>query len=371
MQIKDKVFLNKLKKLPLFPLHLHWDGSIPARDIFERSKKKGITLYYPEKDRERNIIHYKNEEEKIINSVDKLKNFFMDLNTYHIVDVFYFPVSFMQTKEDLIQMAKAHCKYLKEHNIPYAETRFAPQYHKQLGLSYDEILGYALEGFEAGYEETGVKVGLIISLGREASVQKTKKVVEAVLNYEEKILGIDLATEERGNPPEKHYEAFKLTFDTSLKRTVHAGEMCSEEENLKNIYTSLTLLRADGLGHAIPLFKRYYKQHDLFELVRKNNVRIESNPLSNHILFNYPMDYHNLDVLVKEGVKVTVNPDDPAMWPYGDMVYSLYFTWQTYGWETARQTVFNSIDTAWGLSKEEKLTFKNNFIQKLKETGLN
>ncbi|MFA5478821.1 MAG: hypothetical protein WC002_01035 [Candidatus Muiribacteriota bacterium] len=362
MKIENNEYFEKIKKITAFPVHLHWDGSIPAKELFDWSKQKGITLYYPERDRERNIINYKSEKEKIIDNFEKLKEFFMDLNTYHIVDVFNIPVSFMQTKEDLIEMAKAHCRYLKSQNIEYAETRFAPQYHRQQGLTYNQVLGYALEGFEHGFEETGVKAKLIISLGREANVEKTKKVVEAVLDFQNEIAGIDLATEERGNPPEKHYEAFKLTFDTPLKRTVHAGEMCEEEENLKNIYTSLTLLKADGLGHAIPLHKRYYGKHDLFELIHERNVRIESNPVSNHFLFGYALDYHKLDVLIENNILVTVNPDDPAMWPYGDLCHSLYFAGQVYGWDIIPKLAENSIKSAWGLSEKEK----QNYINKLK-----
>ena len=41
------------------------------------------------------------------------------------------PISFMQEKDDLIEMAVAHCHYLKSGNIPYAETRFAPQYSEE------------------------------------------------------------------------------------------------------------------------------------------------------------------------------------------------------------------------------------------------
>ncbi|MCK9226104.1 MAG: hypothetical protein M0Q02_13610, partial [Candidatus Muirbacterium halophilum] len=355
--------LEKLKKIPQFPLHIHWDGSIPADEVWNLSQKKGLKLKYPELDRERNKINYKDEQSQIINSKEKLKTFFMDLNTYHIIDVFSIPVGFMQTKEDLIEMAKAHCRYLKAHNIPYAETRFAPQYHTFEGLTMDKVIGYSLEGFEAGKEETGVDARLIISMGRESEPETTIKVVKTALNFQNQIVGIDLATEERGNPPEKHYEAFKLTFDTPIKRTVHAGEMCSEEENLKNIYTSITKLKANAVGHAIPLIKRYYDGNDLWQLMKENNVRLEANPISNHFLFDYAITYHNLDVLVNEGLLVTVNPDDPAMWPYGDMVYLLYFLGELYGNKFLETVTKNAVTASWGLDKFQK----QNYIEKIEK----
>ncbi|MFW5782079.1 MAG: adenosine deaminase family protein [Candidatus Muiribacteriaceae bacterium] len=366
MIIKDREYFEKLKNIPQFPLHIHWDGSIPAHEIWKLAQKKGMKLTLPEKDRLGKKIEYRSPDDMLIKDEDHLREFFMDLNRYHIVDVFSIPVSFMQTKDDLIFMAKAHCRYLKSQNVPYAETRFAPQYHTRQGLSVEQVVGYALEGFEAGLEETGVDVKLIISLGRESDSHVTEDIVRRILSFKEKLVGIDLATEERGNPPEKHKKAFELTFDTSLKRTVHAGEMCEEEENLKNIHTAITELRADALGHAIPLFKRYYKGFDLIEAMLERNIRLEANPVSNHYLFNYAITYHNLDELVDLGLLVTVNPDDPAMWPNGDQVHSLYFLGEVYGNSFIERVTKNAVISAWGLSDEQKASYLEKINDSLK-----
>ncbi|MCK9225935.1 MAG: hypothetical protein M0Q02_12735, partial [Candidatus Muirbacterium halophilum] len=84
MKIKNQEYLEKLKKIPQFPLHIHWDGSIPADEVWKLSQKKGLKLKYPELDRERNNINYIDAQSQIINSKEKLKSFFMDLNIYHI-----------------------------------------------------------------------------------------------------------------------------------------------------------------------------------------------------------------------------------------------------------------------------------------------
>ena len=352
--IDDIPYLESLKKRKVAALHIHWDGSIPAEDLFALAQKKERTLLLPENDIEGRSIAYASQEERIIHSAEKLKAFQMNLRRYSIVDVFSVPVGFMQMKEDLIEMAKLHCRYLRSQNIPYAESRFAPQYHLFRGLSLEKVIGYSLEGFEQGKEETGVIVKPIICIGREASTDISERVVKAALQFQGKVVGIDLACEEKGNPPEKHYPAFALTFDTFLKRTVHAGEMCSEEENLKNVYTALTLLRADGLGHAIPLWKRMHEGVDLVDLVLKNNVRLESNPVSNYHFFIENIEDLHLDLLLKEGVLVTVNPDDSAMWSCGDLVHNLYFLGNLYDGNFVDIVVDNSFKAAWGLSDEEK-----------------
>ncbi len=348
--IDDPDYLEHLRQKQVPILHIHWDGSLPAEELFALAQKRGRELLLPEKDILGNIIHYATPEERIIDSAEKLQEFQTGLlKKYSIVDVFSVPVGFMQTKEDILATAIAHCRYLKAQNISYAESRFAPQYHTFGGLSLDQVIGYALEGFAQAKEETGVTVKPIICIGREASPELGEAVVTATLPYDGMVVGIDLACDERGNPPEKHYPAYKLTFDTALKRTVHAGEMCCEEENLKNIYTSITLLRADGIGHAIPLWKRYYQQHDLWEMIHDRKIRIESSPISNYNFFIENIEDLHLDTLVNAGVLVTINPDDPAMWEYGDLAHNLYVLGKLYGDDFVEKVIQNAYRARWGI----------------------
>lgn len=359
--IDDVQYLDYLRTRKTFPLHIHWDGSIPAEDIFAMAQTRGRQLVLPEVDIDENPIPYISKRERLINSVETLRRFQMDLRHYRIIDVFAVPISFMQTKQDLIDTAVAHCRYLKSQNSPYAESRFAPQYHTTEGLALDQVIGSALEGFEKGREETGVVVKLIISIGREADPSVGKEVVKAALRYQGSVVGIDLACEERGNPPEKHYPAFALTFDSSLKRTIHAGEMCGEEENLKNIYTAITLLRANGISHAIPLHKKNYQGHNLIDLMIKGAIRLEANPICNSNFFIDDIANLHLEELMNAGVLVTINPDDPAMWQNGDLVYNLYALGKMYGDGFVQAAIRNSILAAWGLSAAEKQRYLTAF----------
>ncbi len=348
LKIDDPSYLEQLKSIKLYPNHLHWDGSIPADYIMELSRRRDRKILLPLEDIEGWPIKYDSEEERAITDAESLSRFQKNLRQYRMFDVFRPALMFMQTKEDLIDMAVFLTDYLRSRNIYKCETRFAPQFHLEEGLDPDRVIGYAIEGFKKGFEKNGVGVKLIISVDRSSDVSVTSKIIDAALHFPGDVVGVDLACEERGNPPEKHYEAFKKTFDSPLKRTYHAGEMCSEEENLKNIHTCLTLMRADGIGHAIPLWRGYYKTHDLFELMRKNNVRLESNPVSNYNFFIEKISDLHLDILIKNGILVTINPDDPAMWEFGDPVYPLYFTGMLYGPEFVMRVLENAWKTAFG-----------------------
>lgn len=348
-------YLDTLKQYQTFPLHLHWDGSIPATDLFRMAKERGEQLLLPSKDANGKRIEYTSKSQQVIKDTRILEAVMQNLRKYSITDVFSIPIRFMQTKEDLIEAAVAHCHYLKSQNSPYAETRFAPQYHTLKGLQIEQAILHAAEGFQKGRDETGVDVRLIVSIGREApaemGVQVAKAAVTANKEVPNMVLGIDLACEENGNPPEKHYDAFKLTFDTPLKRTVHAGEMCPEETSVRNIEIAIKYLQADAIGHAIPLHKYPY----LIDEFVKRNIRLESNPLCNEFFFE--KDIHadlRLDLLMEKGVLVTINPDDPAMIPGGHLVDNLYRLGKLYGHNFVVKAIENSINSAWGLSNERK-----------------
>jgi len=318
------------------------------------AKERDLPLLLPEHDINGEEIDYDHPEDRVVKSANALQVFMTDLRKYNLVDVFSKPISFMQTKKDIIATAVAHCYYLKSQNVPYAETRFAPQYHTNEDLTRQEAIYSAIEGFEKGRGKTGVDVRLIISIGREADPETGVEIVEDVIACHTKnpgeVLGIDLACEERGNPPEKHLPAFECTFGTSIRRTVHAGEMCDEETNLRNIRTAIYGLQAQAISQAIPL----YKDRELVEVMVEKGIRLEANPISNHVFFGYNIEELHLDELIEAGVLVTINPDDPAMILNGDLVHNFYHLGKLYGNEFVDQVIRNSVQAAWGLSEGEK-----------------
>ncbi|MFH1064016.1 MAG: hypothetical protein V1729_02975 [Candidatus Woesearchaeota archaeon] len=352
-------YLAEMREKQTFPLHLHWDGSIPAKDIFNLAQQRGETLYLPDKDKDGRRIHYDSPQDKVIDSPEMLEKFFHDLRDYQMVDVFGKVTQFMQTDDDLKATALALCSYLKEQNSPYAEVRFAPFYHTFGGMSMEDVIRSAVAGFKAGKKLTGVDARLIICINREATPEDGVKIADAAIavnrEYPDMVLGIDLACEESlKNPPEKHLAAFKRTFNTPLKRTVHAGEMCDEVTNLNYIRTALYDLRAHAISHAVPL----HKDEAIIKYVVKNRIRLESNPICNWFFFDKSVhDDLRLDKLLAKGVLVTINPDDPAMIPRGHTVDNLALMARLYGRGIVDQLIANSIESAWGLDDVQKKNY--------------
>lgn len=324
------------EEMPKAEVHLHMDGAIRKEDIWKISQKQGIVLpELPEQTEAALDAYYRLPPDA---SFKRSEDFDRFLKMFGIV------LSIMQTSDGLRETALAHVRDLAKQNYVYAETRFAPQYHRQNGLSLEEVIQNVLEGLQLGFMETSTLVKLIICIGRECDQETSLAVARAALKFQEfGVVALDLACNEIAYPPELHIPAFQLTFGSKLRRTVHAGEFAATpEKRVENIRTAITDLRADGLGHAIPLPDHL----DLIRMVVGRNIRMEVCPLSNRITGAINGDLRELKLreLLERGVNVSLNTDDPLM--FG----------------TPLAEVFEKTCEAYGFGIEEIRTFVRNAV---------
>ncbi|MDV3277785.1 MAG: adenosine deaminase [Nitrososphaerales archaeon] len=293
-----------IRSLPKCDLHSHIDGSIPLGELFRIARRHRRTI----------TTQSGTEIDSVSAFARHVKGPGYDSMLENIVERFYPITNLMQTPEILRDVGRSYVAGLKRDNIAYAEGRFAPQYHTKESLPLEEVIESMAEGLAEGCERYGVKVKLIVAIGRESKPEFGQKVAKVAAGSRS-VVALDLGGPEAGNPPEKFRGAFKLAADGGLKVTVHAGEGAgSVEQNLKNIRTAISDIGAQRVGHAIDLAK----DESLVSLAMERSVTIEMNPVSNMVLgkIRGPSDLA-IDRLLKEGVCVTVNSDDPALWPRG------------------------------------------------------
>lgn len=358
--------ISMICKLPKIDLHRHLDGDVKPEVISRLARKDGLTL-----------------------PAEDLDLYFKDLRNQGIGALlqkgFGLVTSLMQSRENLSTVAYECVRNLKEDNIIYAEIRFAPQYHtgesayyghsseksKEKTLGYDEIIKAVSAGLRKGEKDFGVRTNLIVCVGREAEPQAGVAVAEAALNSMDcGVVGLDLACDEGSYPPDRHLEAYKTTFNSPLKRTVHAGEFGDQPS--KNMSTAISNLKADRLGHAIPLSK----YEDLTTAVSDGKIGIEMCPESN-IFTGFIKSRNELGIkrLLSKGVLVSVNTDDPAMFGYtlSDTLYRLAEECGL-GLDELKKLQLNAIESAFGLGADEraklaKIIEDNYKIQSPPESG--
>ncbi len=301
--------LEVIKKFPKIDLHRHLDGDVAEEDIFLLARRENIPLP--------------------VKTVGELKDYFRQLRGRDLKSLFQkgfgLITSVMQTEENLEYVAFREVEHLAQDGIIYAELRFAPQYHTgesayyghaQSGprqkLSYQSIIRAVSRGLKRGEKEFGVKTKIIVCVGREAEPWVGVKIAQAAIDcISDGVVALDLACDEATYPPERHLPAFELTFDSPLKRTVHAGEFGSHL--YENIKTAIFKLKADRLGHVISI-----SQHeDLLKIVVEKKIGLELCPLSNMVCgFIKSHDDLQIDNLMERGILVSINTDDPGIFNF-------------------------------------------------------
>jgi adenosine deaminase len=231
------------------------------------------------------------------------------------LETFAHTVGVMQTRESLLRVAAECAEDLAADNVVYAEVRFAPELHVDHGLSLDAIVEAVLEGFAAGSNGRGIRVGVLLTALRHAA--RSLEIAELAIRYRDAgVVGFDIAGAEAGFPPTRHLDAFQYMQRENGHFTIHAGEGFG----LPSIWEALQWCGADRLGHGVrivddiaavdgqPVLGR------LAAYVRDNRVPLEMCPSSNvQTGAATSIADHPIGLLRKLYFRVTVNTDNRLM----------------------------------------------------------
>jgi adenosine deaminase CECR1 len=164
--------------------------------------------------------------------------------------------------------------------------------------------------------------------------------------YPDFITGFDLVAEEdRGNTINYYDESWKkldsLERETGLNLPLflHAGE--SNSIRNKNLYDAVAL-NSKRIGHGLNLVL-YPK---LLEEVKRKDILVEVNPLSNKILGYVPdLRNHPARILLSNGVQCSISSDDSGVYGYQGLSYDFFMAFVA--WEldlkAVKKLVFNSV----------------------------
>jgi adenosine deaminase len=156
----------------------------------------------------------------------------------------------MQTEEALERVSYEMIEDMQRDGVVYVETRFAPVFHTDKGLHWDNVVNAVLKGLERGRSEFGVEYGLILCAMR--NMGHSEEMAELAIDFRERgVVGFDLAGEEGGFPPKKHVDAFHYIQRENFNITVHAGEAFGKE----SIWQAIQWCGAHRIGHATRLIE--------------------------------------------------------------------------------------------------------------------
>lgn len=296
-----------LQNIPKVELHLHIEGSLEPKMMFDLAKKNNITL------------KYKSEEE--------IKKAYDFSNLQDFLDIYYQGANVLQTKQDFYDLTFAYMKKCKEQNVIHTEIFFDPQTHTARNIPLKDVIEGIWEALQKAKSEFGISSFLIACILRHLSEEDGLKTLNELCLYKDKIKAIGLDSSELNNPPFKFKNLFKKAKEEGFLLVMHAGEE-GDSEYIKQALE----LGVNRIDHGV----RCQEDLELVKQLAKSQIPLTMCPLSNIKLkvFN-TMQEHNILKLLKQNLCVCVNSDDPAY--FGGYILENFI----------------SLDEAFKLSKDE------------------
>jgi adenosine deaminase len=271
--------------IPKAELHIHIEGSLEPELMFELAAKNGVRLSFE--------------------SVADIRRAYDFTDLQSFLDIYYQGAQVLLTEDDFYQMTWAYLQKAAKQNVRHTEIFFDPQTHTARGVKFETVLqGIHRALMDARYQ-LGLSSNLIMCFLRHLSAEEGMETLEQALPFKNFIAAVGLDSTELGHPPEKFKHVFDLARQNGFKTVAHAGE----EGPPEYIWQALKLLKVERIDHGV----RCIEDTGLVEYLVKEQVPLTVCPLSNVKLRVFDnMHQHNLKQMLKLGLCVTVNSDDPA-----------------------------------------------------------
>lgn len=304
-----------IAKLPKAELHLHIEGSLEPELMFSLAQKNTISLPYK--------------------TIEEVKHAYNFTSLQSFLDIYYAGANVLINESDFFDLTWAYLLRCHAQNICHTEIFFDPQTHTSRGIAFKTVIDGITKALQKGEQELGISSFLIMCFLRHLSEENAFETLKASLPFKDKIIGVGLDSSEVGHPPSKFQRLFLECKKVGYKIVAHAGE----EGDSSYIWEAINLLQVERIDHGI----RCDEDASLVKLLIEKQIPLTVCPLSNVKLRAVKnMQEHNILKLLRQGVLVTVNSDDPAY--FGGYVNENY------------EAICDNLD----LSKEELKTLASN-----------
>jgi adenosine deaminase len=271
--------------LPKIELHLHIEGSLEPELMFDLARRNQVSIPFSSADEVRAAYE------------------FSDLQSF--LDIYYQGANVLVEEQDFFDLCWAYLLRCQQDNVQHTEIFFDPQTHTDRGISFDTVINGLHRALEQGRNELGITSHLIMCFLRHLDQTSAFATLEQALPHRDKIIAVGLDSAEAGNPPEKFQLVFEAALEAGFLTVAHAGE----EGPPSYINDAISLLKVSRIDHGV----RCVEDADLVQQLITSRMPLTVCPLSNIKLCVFDdMQQHNIVDLLRQGLCVTVNSDDPA-----------------------------------------------------------
>ncbi|MGI8881995.1 MAG: adenosine deaminase [Jatrophihabitans sp.] len=303
-----------IRSAPKVVLHDHLDGGVRPSTIVDLAREIGYDAL-PTTDPEALGVWFRESADS------------GSLERY--LETFAHTVAVMQRAEGIYRIAKECAEDLADDGVVYVESRWAPEQSVEGGLSLEEVVDAAVEGFRAGERAAAdrgkhIRVGALLTAMRHAA--RSREIAELAVRYRDRgVVGFDIAGAEAGFPPSRHLDAFEYLRRENFHFTIHAGEAFG----LPSIWEAIQWCGTDRLGHGVRIIDDITVPSDattvdeaaagarlglLAAYVRDKRIPLEMCPSSNvQTGAAASIAEHPIGLLRRLYFRVTVNTDNRLM----------------------------------------------------------
>lgn len=273
--------------LPKAELHVHHVGSASPRIVAELAARHPSSAVPADE--------------------DALAEFFTFSDFAHFIEVYLSVVDLVRDAEDVRLLTYEVARDMSRQNIRYAELTVTPYSSTRRGIPERAFMEAIEDARRAAAAELGVTLRWCFDIPGEAGLEAAEETTRLACELRpEGLVSFGLGGPEVGVPRPQ----FKPYFDRAIAEGLHSVPHAGETTGPRTVWDALDSLRAERVGHGTSSVR----DPELLAYLAEHRIPLEVCPTSNIATRAVAsLDEHPIAEMVKAGVPVTVNSDDPPM----------------------------------------------------------
>jgi adenosine deaminase len=149
--------------MPKAELHIHIEGSLEPKMMFEIAERNGIALRYASVEEARRAYDFE------------------DLQSF--LDLYYEGMQVLLYEQDFYDLTRAYLQKISEQNVRHAEIFFDPQAHTDRGVPFETVISSIHRALLDGEQQLGISSELIMCFLRHLSAEAAMETFHAALPF--------------------------------------------------------------------------------------------------------------------------------------------------------------------------------------------
>jgi adenosine deaminase len=263
--------------LPKAELHLHIEGTLERSLCAELAVRNGIAV--------------------------------PDVPPFHDLTSFlvgyYASMQVLRVEQDFYDLAMAYFRRASAQGVVYAEVFFDPQAHTSRGVPFAAVIGGLDRARRDATDQLGLRAQLIMCFLRDLAAESAMATLSESLPHADKIIGVGLDSDERGNPPSKFAAVFARARAEGYRLTMHCD--VDQDDAVGHIWQAVDDIGVERIDHGVNCLQ----DAALLARLAVDRIGLTVCPVSNGWVTD-SRKVPELKAMLDRSLLATVNSDDPA-----------------------------------------------------------